>query len=276
MRDDEDRDTVHRGRSGQADEGRETVIRPVGRRWRTKEPVDEQEASDPPQTSGGDRSTVVRRAPRSSDIVLDQGLPASEAEAGPEKSGSMEGPDDDRSTVLRSPSPDLEQRQPPPVEVTDRIRLPVFRPRHGARAMAIVISIVAVAAVGAVAYTLMGKSDNGGSRPSPHPTALTALNAAVTLDPAVGMLHCPEGRARYTASVTTDGAAGTLTYRWTRPDGTQGGLSAALLAQGQRSATVTLDFTFTGDGQAGGVAVFDVMEPNRLSASAPNVAYTCP
>ncbi len=89
MRDDDDRDAVHRGRPGRADEGRETVIRPVERRWRTKEPVDEQEASDPPQTSGDDRSTVVRRAPRSSDIVLDQGLPASEAEAGPEKSRSL-------------------------------------------------------------------------------------------------------------------------------------------------------------------------------------------
>lgn len=253
MGDDEDRATVRRGVSGPADGGRQTVIRPVGRRGGAEDAPDE-ETDDQSQTSRDDRRTILRHAPA--------------------RSAS---PDGDRKTVLRGATPGSERSESPPVGIAaPRISLPVFRPGRRSRTVATVIMVIAAAAVGAAAYALLKDGGDDASRPSPTAAALTALSAAVTLDPAAAVLHCPEGRARYNASVTTDGDAGTITYRWTRPDGTQGSVSTASLVGGQRSVSVALDFTFTGSGQAGGVAVFEVLGPNQLSASAPEVAYTCP
>ena len=78
------------------------------------------------------------------------------------------------------------------------------------------------------------------------------------------------------ASVSTNGAAGTLTYQWTRPDATKGEVSSVRLPSGQRTLSTSLEFTFTGQGSAGGVATFQVLGPNPLSASGPAVTYMCP
>lgn len=157
-----------------------------------------------------------------------------------------------------------------------RIDLPVFRPRRRRRRRTIAIAAVAVVIVAGATYGVsrLDRGPTGGAEP--EGPSLTVLDATVTLEPVAAVLHCPQGRAVYSASVTTNGAAGTLYYQWTRPDASKGEVSAVDLSEGQRSITTSLEFTFTGQGNARGVATLEVVAPNQLSASAPNVVYVCP
>ncbi|MGH9277129.1 MAG: serine/threonine-protein kinase [Acidimicrobiales bacterium] len=164
-----------------------------------------------------------------------------------------------------------------PVPTPDRqIDLPVFRPRRRRRRRAIAIAAVAVVVVASAAYALSRLDRGPASGGEADVPSLTILDATVSLEPVAGVLHCPQGRAVYSASVTTNGAAGMLTYQWTRPDASKGEVATVVLSEGQRSITTSLEFTFTGQGNAGGVAKLEVVAPNQLSASAPNVAYVCP
>lgn len=173
------------------------------------------------------------------------------------------------------------RRQPPVGPVDRRIDLPVYRPAPGHRPPSVAVVAISAAAVAAMlavaAYALATRYGDGPSEgPRPGAIALMASDATITLEPSTGVLHCPEGRARFTASVRTNGGTGILTYQWTRPDGTKGDVSKLALARGQGSVTTSLDFTFTGQGQARGQSTFDVLGPNQFSVAGPEVAYMCP
>ncbi|MFE5190633.1 hypothetical protein [Streptomyces sp. NPDC056628] len=96
-------------------------------------------------------------------------------------------------------------------------------------------------------------------------------SVAVTARPAV--LPC-DGTADVVAVVATDGRPGTLTYRWTRSDGTASGVLREVVARDQRQARLTLRWTFEGQGRRTAEAEVEILSPARLTADA-RFTYDC-
>ncbi|MFF3013623.1 hypothetical protein [Streptomyces sp. NPDC057939] len=95
----------------------------------------------------------------------------------------------------------------------------------------------------------------------------------VTLGPSVAVLHCG-GTARIDATVLTNGAAGTLRYRWRRSDGTSSGPLEERLADGQRSAVLETTWSISGPGTFTPEVTLEVSDPQPRAASV-SFAYSC-
>ncbi|MEV6963305.1 hypothetical protein AB0M97_29940 [Streptomyces sp. NPDC051207] len=78
-----------------------------------------------------------------------------------------------------------------------------------------------------------------------------------------------------TAHVTTDGRPGTLTYRWTRSDGTDSGVLREVLSRGQKQARLHLLWTFRGSGHHTARAELRILTPAPHTATA-RITYACP
>ncbi|MFI9796694.1 hypothetical protein [Streptomyces sp. NPDC052302] len=96
-------------------------------------------------------------------------------------------------------------------------------------------------------------------------------SVAVTARPAV--LPC-DGTADVVAVVATDGRPGTLTYRWTRSDGTASGVLREVVARDQRQARLTLRWTFEGQGRRAARAEVEILSPAHMTADA-RFTYDC-
>ncbi|MGV9233575.1 hypothetical protein [Streptomyces nigra] len=96
-------------------------------------------------------------------------------------------------------------------------------------------------------------------------------SVAVAVRPAV--LPC-DGTANVVAVVGTNGRPGTLTYRWTRNDGTQSGVLREVVARDQRQARLTLRWTFEGEGRRMARAEVEILSPAHLTADA-RFTYDC-
>jgi len=96
-------------------------------------------------------------------------------------------------------------------------------------------------------------------------------SVAVTARPAV--LPC-DGTADVVAVVATDGRPGTLTYRWTRSDGTASAVLREVVARDQRQARLTLRWTFEGRGRGTARAEVEILSPAHLTADT-RFAYDC-
>ncbi|MFB8754264.1 hypothetical protein [Streptomyces nigra] len=96
-------------------------------------------------------------------------------------------------------------------------------------------------------------------------------SVAVTARPAV--LPC-DGTADVVALVGTDGRPGTLTYRWTRSDGTASKVLREVVARDQRQARLTLRWTFEGQGRRTARAQVEILSPAHLTADA-RFTYDC-
>ncbi|MFD0273233.1 hypothetical protein ACFVHB_04860 [Kitasatospora sp. NPDC127111] len=105
---------------------------------------------------------------------------------------------------------------------------------------------------------------------SEAPLALTGVTVAA--DPAAGP-PCG-GTAVITATVGTDGHAGTIRYRWLRSDGTSSGELLQPVQSGEHRADLVLRWSFDGRGTMRATATVDILEPRRLGASA-SFTYTC-
>ncbi|MFI6133606.1 hypothetical protein [Micromonospora sp. NPDC051141] len=77
------------------------------------------------------------------------------------------------------------------------------------------------------------------------------------------------------ATVRTNGRAGTIRYQWFRSDAPPGALLAERVGSGQRTATLTLRWTFGGVGATTGTATVNIVEPTPVQAGT-RVSYRCP
>lgn len=100
---------------------------------------------------------------------------------------------------------------------------------------------------------------------------LTVSDAAVGA--AAPSLSC-DGTATITATIHTNGANGTITYRWRRSDGTSSDTLRQQAAKGSTDVHVVLLWSFHGKGKVDATATLDVLSPNELSASTTFV-YSC-
>ncbi|MFF3346529.1 hypothetical protein [Streptomyces sp. NPDC002779] len=95
---------------------------------------------------------------------------------------------------------------------------------------------------------------------------------AVTARPTV--LGCDE-TADIVGVVTTNGSPGTLSYRWTRSDGTTSGVLREVLVRGQEQARLHLRWTFQGEGHRTARAELQILSPTGDTATA-QFTYACP
>ncbi|MET8908711.1 hypothetical protein [Micromonospora sp. NPDC004551] len=77
------------------------------------------------------------------------------------------------------------------------------------------------------------------------------------------------------ATVRTNGRGGVIRYQWFRSDAPPGGLLTERVARGQRTATLTLKWTFSGIGATTESATVNIIEPSPVQAGT-QVRYRCP
>ncbi|MFE7855372.1 hypothetical protein [Streptomyces sp. NPDC057403] len=94
---------------------------------------------------------------------------------------------------------------------------------------------------------------------------------AVTSRPAV--LGCG-GTADVVGLVTTNGRAGTLSYRWVRSDGTASGVLHEVMVRGQKHARLHLRWTYRGKGHRTARAELRILSPTHRESSA-RFTYDC-
>ncbi|MFE5766637.1 Ig-like domain-containing protein [Streptomyces sp. NPDC056492] len=107
-----------------------------------------------------------------------------------------------------------------------------------------------------------------------HPPWERTLSVArVTLSPSASAVRCGE-TVRVTATVLTNGAPGTLRYRWRRSDGSSSGLLEERLSTGQRSAALETTWSISGPGGFSPEVTLEVSDPQPQAASV-SFAYAC-
>lgn len=78
-----------------------------------------------------------------------------------------------------------------------------------------------------------------------------------------------------TATLRTNGDAGTILYRWVRSDGTASDELRQSVSEGTKQVDVVLRWAFTGHGSMRALATIDVESPGAASAVA-SFVYSCP
>jgi hypothetical protein len=76
------------------------------------------------------------------------------------------------------------------------------------------------------------------------------------------------------ATVHTNGKSGIIRYQWFRSDASPGAVLTEQVGHGQRTATLTLKWTFSGVGTTTETATVNITEPTPLQAGA-KVTYRC-
>ncbi|MGW0877462.1 hypothetical protein ACWD3Z_44425 [Streptomyces sp. NPDC002740] len=101
--------------------------------------------------------------------------------------------------------------------------------------------------------------------------SVAVRSVEVTARPTV--LGC-DGTADIVGLVTTNGRPGTLSYRWTRSDGTTSGVLREVVVRGQRQARLHLLWTFQGKGHYAAQAELHILTPlDRTTTS--HLTYDC-
>ena len=118
--------------------------------------------------------------------------------------------------------------------------------------------IVLIAVLAILAWFNLGK-----------PIAVTGATARAQSS----ALTCGE-TATITGTLQTNGEPGTVTYQWTRSDGTKSAELEQHFVKGTRQADVSLLWSFSGQGSVQATATLDVLSPNAASAST-EFSYTC-
>jgi serine/threonine protein kinase len=136
--------------------------------------------------------------------------------------------------------------------------------RHRRRPLAVLLAVSAVLAVGAVAARWLQRSDTPG---------LGVTSATIRVEPTSGA--CPGADYRAVATLSTNGGSGQIRLRWTQPDGIALPTSALAVNDGARAASAVLRFRVTGRRPLTGTVQLEVLSPNSLRASSPEVVYRC-
>jgi hypothetical protein len=76
------------------------------------------------------------------------------------------------------------------------------------------------------------------------------------------------------ATVRTNGRSGVIRYQWFRSDASPGALLTEQVGNGQRTATLTLKWAFSGVGATTETATVNITEPTPIQAGT-QVAYRC-
>jgi len=95
--------------------------------------------------------------------------------------------------------------------------------------------------------------------------------AASAATPSIGC----DSTETVTATLRTDGDAGTIVYRWVRSDGTASDEIRQPVSNGTKQIEVVLRWAFSGHGSVHALATIDVDSPGAASAVAA-FTYTCP
>jgi hypothetical protein len=119
----------------------------------------------------------------------------------------------------------------------------------------------AVVLIGVLAYL-------GWQRYAP---ALVVTGASVSTDPAGPAC---DGTAVVTGTLSTNGQAGTVEYRWRRSDGTVSPTLRQAVTRGAQETDVVLRWTFDGRGTLRATATLEVLTPDPTTASA-TFRYAC-
>ncbi len=88
-----------------------------------------------------------------------------------------------------------------------------------------------------------------------------------------GVLGCGD-TADIVGVVRTNGRPGTLTYRWTRSDGTSSEVLREVMVRGQKEARLHLKWTFQGEGSRAARAELRLLTPTERTVSA-RFTYDC-
>ncbi|MEW2117364.1 hypothetical protein AB0945_19665 [Streptomyces sp. NPDC005474] len=102
--------------------------------------------------------------------------------------------------------------------------------------------------------------------------SIAARTVEVTARPTV--LGC-DATADIAARVTTNGRPGTLSYRWTRSDGTASGILREEMVRGQEHASLHLLWTFQGKGHYTAQAELRLLSPTQHMVTT-HFTYDCP
>ncbi|MDX3453833.1 hypothetical protein PV396_18090 [Streptomyces sp. ME02-8801-2C] len=100
---------------------------------------------------------------------------------------------------------------------------------------------------------------------------IAARTVEVTARPT--LLGC-DATADIAARVTTNGRPGTLSYRWTRSDGTASGVLREEMVRGQKHANLHLLWTFQGKGRYTAQAELHLLSPTRRTVTT-HFTYDC-
>lgn len=103
---------------------------------------------------------------------------------------------------------------------------------------------------------------------------LSVVGASVSVDPIDG--NCPSARFVFTASIDTNGSAGTLRLRWLQPDGERTGAETIEVTEGQSPVTAILQFDVTGGQPLTGSGQLEVLSPQPLTTEPVGIRYSCP
>ena len=139
-------------------------------------------------------------------------------------------------------------------------------PRRRNRKSAVVLAVVLIAGFAAAAA--------GYAEFRPHAKALQVLGVTLNPEPASGRSQCPNGKFTFTADIVTNGGAGLIAYRWTRPDGQSTLTHEIPVDSGERHVVARLVFTVTGTTPMDGEATIAVLQPASRSAKQA-IHYEC-
>lgn len=135
---------------------------------------------------------------------------------------------------------------------------PLVPPRRRARRHALP-ALVLVLVMAFLAWQRLGPS-------------VEVRTVAVTARPTV--LGCGD-TADIVGLVTTNGRPGTLSYRWTRSDGTASGVLREVLVKDQRQARLRLLWTFQGEGRHTARVELRILSPTDRTITT-HLTYACP
>jgi serine/threonine-protein kinase len=112
------------------------------------------------------------------------------------------------------------------------------------------------------------------SRNSGPAVAVTAAEARVQAPQGGG--HCPSATYVFLGTIRTNGGAGDIRYQWIQPDGTPASVTDQSVDKGQGAITVSLSFTYSGNGSTSGTARLKVLKPQAVDSNPVAVQYRCP
>jgi hypothetical protein len=126
------------------------------------------------------------------------------------------------------------------------------------------VALAALAVVAAVVTALALRGSHGAF-------AVTAVAVAPSSPPPS---HKCNVAVEMVGTIVTNGNGGTVTYQWTRSDGTTSPVQTVQVASGRRSEQVLLHWTISGPGSIQAKATLRVLSPSVKAAST-SFPYSC-
>jgi hypothetical protein len=246
---------------------------------------------DPPVMAGSEETIVQPIAGMDADQTVALPSQPDEAVKGPysaDETIPMRTPADEETLVeppqsvqLRSPIGHPAPIPPPPAAMpapaavagptsfsVPQVQAPVYKPpktKARRRPERMLVPLLLLIALGAIVYFLLNRNSG---------TTVVVTGAEAVASPQVG--HCPRATYLFTGKIFTKNGAGDITYQWVQPDGLLGQEAVQKVTSGQTLVSVTLQFTYTGNGSTTRAAHLKVLKPTALESAPAGVQYLCP